>query len=148
MLQSLITALICLVSISNAFIYLVLHQPIIKGDTIPLYVNHLTPSFHHSSKQGKTATYVYSYDYYYPKFHFCTPKGGAKKQLESLGSIIFGDRIFNSPFEIKMLETKSCQSLCTSKYSKSDSVFVNRNIRAGYTHNWIVDGLPASMILL
>ena len=34
-----------------------------------------------------------------------------------------------------------------SKYSKSDSVFVNRNIRAGYTHNWIVDGLPASMIL-
>ena len=147
MLQSLITALICLVSISNAFIYLVLHQPIIKGDTIPLYVNHLTPSFHHSSKQGKTATYVYSYDYYYPKFHFCTPKGGAKKQLESLGSIIFGDRIFNSPFEIKMLETKSCQSLCTSKYSKSDSVFVNRNIRAGYTHNWIVDGLPASMIL-
>lgn len=46
-----------------------------------------------------------------------------------------------------MLETKSCQSLCTSKYSKSDSVFVNRNIRAGYTYNWIVDGLPASMIL-
>lgn len=148
MLQSLITALICLVSISNAF-YLpgVAPTNYKKGDTIPLYVNHLTPSFHHSSKQGKTATYVYSYDYYYPKFHFCTPKGGAKKQLESLGSIIFGDRIFNSPFEIKMLETKSCQSLCTSKYSKSDSVFVNRNIRAGYTHNWIVDGLPASMIL-
>ena len=94
MLQSLITALICLVSISNAF-YLpgVAPTNYKKGDTIPLYVNHLTPSFHHSSKQGKTATYVYSYDYYYPKFHFCTPKGGAKKQLESLGSIIFGDRI-------------------------------------------------------
>lgn len=121
-----------------------------KGDPIPLYVNHLTPSLHHSSSHGKisSATYVYSYDYYYPKFHFCPPKGGPKKQLESLGSIIFGDRIFNSPFEIKMLESKICSKLCNSKYSKTDSVFVNRNIKAGYNHNWIIDGLPASMPIL
>ena len=93
------------------FIYLVLHQPIIKGDTIPLYVNHLTPSFHHSSKQGKTATYVYSYDYYYPKFHFCTPKGGAKKQLESLGSIIFVIE-----FSIHLLKSKCWKQNLVNHY--------------------------------
>lgn len=112
------------------------------GEEIPLLVNHLTPSLHHLSDDSKT--YVYSYDYYYPKFHFCQPEGGPKKQLESLGSIIFGDRIFNSPFQIKMLENKQCARLCKAGYSKSDSVFVRRNIRAGYSHNWIVDGLPAA----
>lgn len=113
-----------------------------KGQDIPLLVNHLTPSLHRMSQDSKT--FVYSYDYYYPKFHFCTPKGGPKKQLESLGSIIFGDRIFNSPFELKMLENKKCARLCSNIYSQADSVFVNRNIRAGYSHNWIVDGLPAA----
>ncbi|CAH6722611.1 transmembrane 9 superfamily member 1 [[Candida] jaroonii] len=112
-----------------------------KGETIPLLVNHLTPSLHVTPD---SKTYVYSYDYYYPKFHFCQPSGGPKKQSESLGSIIFGDRIFNSPFEIKMLEDVNCKRLCSSIYSKTDSVFVNRNIRAGYSYNWIVDGLPVA----
>lgn len=143
--------MLCFFNITSAF-YLpgVAPTNYKKSDPIPLYVNHLTPSLHHASNHGKisSATYVYSYDYYYPKFHFCVPKGGPQKQLESLGSIIFGDRIFNSPFEINMLESKTCSKLCTSKYSKSDSVFVNRNIKAGYNHNWIVDGLPASMPIL
>lgn len=151
MLQLLFVALVgFFASLTNAF-YLpgVAPTDYKKGDPVPLLVNHLTPSLHHVSNQNKinSATYVYSYDYYYPKFHFCQPEGGPKKQLESLGSIIFGDRIFNSPFEIKMLEPLKCQRLCTSKYPKADSVFVNRNIRAGYNHNWLVDGLPVASIL-
>lgn len=39
-------------------------------------------------------------DYYYPSFHFCEPEGGPKKQSESLGAILFGDRIFNSPYKV------------------------------------------------
>lgn len=39
-------------------------------------------------------------DYYHPKFHFCEPQGGPVKQPESLGSILFGDRIFNSPYNV------------------------------------------------
>lgn len=118
-----------------------------KGDKIPLFVNSLTPGTHHTNKDTsntKQDTFVYSYDYYYPKFQFCKPKDGPKKQLESLGSIIFGDRIFNLPFEIKMLESRSCVDLCKATYTKADAVFVNRNIRAGYNHNWIIDGLPAA----
>lgn len=113
-----------------------------KFDSIPMLVNHITPSLSHGDSNSKT--YVYSYDYYFPRFHFCTPEGGAKKQSESLGSIIFGDRIFNSPFTINMLENKTCEKLCESVYSKTDSVFVNRNIRAGFQHNWIIDGLPVA----
>lgn len=115
-----------------------------QGDPIPLLVNHLTPSHTISKANSKSKAYVFSYDYYYPKFRFCPPEGGPVKQLESLGSIIFGDRIFNSPFEIEMLNNVECKRLCSPNYSKDDSVFVNRNIRAGYQHNWIVDGLPAS----
>ncbi|KAI5955167.1 TMN2 [Candida jiufengensis] len=153
MLQNLIfilTVVLINISTTNSF-YLpgVAPTDYKQGDTIPLLVNHLTPSLHHVSHQNKikSATYVYSYDYYYPKFHFCQPEGGPKKQSESLGSIIFGDRIFNSPFEIKMLEPIECKKLCTSKYPKSDAVFVNRNIRASYSHNWLVDGLPVARIV-
>ena len=40
-------------------------------------------------------------DYYHPQFHFCEPPGGPRKQPESLGSILFGDRIFNSPYDVR-----------------------------------------------
>ena len=40
-------------------------------------------------------------DYYNPKFRFCEPKGGPKAEPESLGSILFGDRIFNSPYDVR-----------------------------------------------
>ncbi|OVF07787.1 hypothetical protein A9F13_11g01287 [Clavispora lusitaniae] len=120
-----------------------------EGDDIPLYVNHLTPSSQHlidahNKGKGKSKTAIYAYDYYYPKFKFCKPKDGPVKQPESLGAIIFGDRIFNSPFEIQMLKPKTCQTLCIPEYSKSDASFMARKIRAGYTYNWIIDGLPAA----
>lgn len=41
-------------------------------------------------------------DYYNERFHFCEPEGGPRKQPESLGSILFGDRIFNSPYDVSM----------------------------------------------
>lgn len=117
------------------------------NEPIELFVNHLTPSMHHmtSFTEGdQTGNTIFSYDYYYHKFKFCQPANGPRKQLESLGAIISGDRIFNSPFEIKMLEQAECKVLCVSEYEEAQTLFVNRNIRAGYTYNWIVDGLPAA----
>jgi hypothetical protein len=40
------------------------------------------------------------YDYYNPRFHFCQPEGGPQPEGESLGSVLTGDRIFNSPFDV------------------------------------------------
>lgn len=147
-LYQLVASFLCLLSFAHAF-YLpgVAPTNYKEGDSIELLVNHLTPSLHHISKNNakvNSKTYVYSYDYYYPRFRFCQPEGGPQKQSESLGSIIFGDRIFNSPFQIDMLKKVECQAVCESTYQKTDAVFVNRNIRAGYSHNWIIDGLPAA----
>jgi transmembrane 9 superfamily protein 2/4 len=41
-------------------------------------------------------------DYYNPMLNFCKPKEGPKSQPESLGSILFGDRLFNSPYEVRI----------------------------------------------
>lgn len=117
-----------------------------ENDKIDLLVNHITPSFRKEDSDSKT--YLYSYDYYFPRFHFCKPENGPEKQSESLGSIIFGDRIFNSPFEINMLKNSTCNKLCTTSYAKSDAIFVNRNIRAGFKHNWLIDGLPVARDIL
>lgn len=40
-------------------------------------------------------------DYYNPRFHFCEPEGGVKSEPEGLGSILFGDRIYNSPYNVR-----------------------------------------------
>ena len=47
-------------------------------------------------------------DYYNPAFHFCQPEGGPKKEPEGLGSILFGDRIFNSPYDVRPSPTRQC----------------------------------------
>lgn len=100
-------------------------------------------------------------DYYNPKFHFCLPEGGPKSEPESLGSILFGDRIFNSPYnvspftridtgalsdttQISMLRNSTCQTLCRQAVPAEDAKFINDRIREDYALNWLVDGLPAA----
>ncbi|KAF8906510.1 hypothetical protein CPB84DRAFT_1959938 [Gymnopilus junonius] len=87
-----------------------------------------------------------NYDYYNPKFRFCEPEGGPKKQPESLGSILFGDRIFNSPYGIKMLQDNdTCRTLClVNDVTAEEAKFINDRIREDYAINWLIDGLPAA----
>jgi transmembrane 9 superfamily protein 2/4 len=62
------------------------------GDPVALKVNALT------SIDSKS---LLPFDYYLDRFHFCEPKDGKQQQLESLGAILFGDRLYNSPFEVR-----------------------------------------------
>lgn len=112
-----------------------------KDQRVPLLVNTMTPAYNSGPKQLKS---VIPYDYYYKDFGFCVPEGGPKRQSESLGSILFGDRIFNSPFELYMLRNETCKQLCSTTYSPKMSLFVNRKIRHDYNYNWLIDGLPAA----
>ncbi|KDQ57473.1 hypothetical protein JAAARDRAFT_35185 [Jaapia argillacea MUCL 33604] len=116
----------------------------IQGDQVDLFVNALTPMLA-GSDDAKLKSLI-NYDYYNPRFHFCEPQGGAQKQPESLGSILFGDRIFNSPYDIKMMENNStCQTLCTVRdVPGEDAQFINDRIKEDYALNWLVDGLPAA----
>ncbi|KAL1916831.1 uncharacterized protein VTP21DRAFT_5535 [Calcarisporiella thermophila] len=99
-----------------------------------------------TGSQDQYLSSVISYDYYHEQFHFCKPEGGPVQQPESLGSILFGDRIFNSPFKLNMLEDRVCQILCTEKIDKYDAQFINDRIRENYNLNWLVDGLPAGQL--
>ncbi|KDR75868.1 hypothetical protein GALMADRAFT_68960 [Galerina marginata CBS 339.88] len=110
-----------------------------KGDNVDLFVNALTPM--RSAANDKVV-----HDYYNPKFRFCEPAGGPKKQPESLGSILFGDRIFNSPYDIKVLrDNDTCRTLClVPDVTGEEAKFINDRIREDYAINWLIDGLPAA----
>ncbi|GAD92901.1 endosomal integral membrane protein [Paecilomyces variotii No. 5] len=113
-----------------------------EGQSVPLYVNHLTPGL---ARQDDQIHSVFSYDYYHPALHFCRPEDGPKDVRESLGSILFGDRIRTSPFELHMAKNETCKTVCDEvKFDGRDADFTNRRILQGYNINWLVDGLPAA----
>lgn len=111
-----------------------------KGDAVPLHVNSIKPG---SSADTSRLQSVISYDYYHPIFQFCTPPDGPKPVSESLGSILFGDRIMTSPFDLRMRENKTCLPLCSKSYDAIRLKFLKTRVEQGYKVNWLVDGLPA-----
>lgn len=111
------------------------------GDRVPLTVNSLSPSQSDKDTQVRS---VFSFDYYYDAFHFCQPPGGPEQISESLGSIIFGDRIWTSPFELHMAKNETCKRLCDVTFGTKEAKFVNRRILQNYNLNWNIDGLPAA----
>ncbi|KAA8914473.1 hypothetical protein FN846DRAFT_896912 [Sphaerosporella brunnea] len=114
-----------------------------QDGTVPLYVNRLTPSISDADNQQLRS--VLSYNYYLPELNFCRPEGGPKKVSESLGSILFGDRILTSPFEIHMRKNETCKKLCKpKKYSRHQAKFISKKIWENYNLNFLVDGLPAA----
>ncbi|KAI1373962.1 Nonaspanin [Hypoxylon crocopeplum] len=115
-----------------------------QGHKVPLYVNSIKPV----AAQDALLHSVMSYDYYNERFQFCQPEGGPSYVSESLGSILFGDRIMTSPFELQMGKNETCKKLCSSKYDLPSAHFVNKRIMQGYALNWLVDGLPAGQNLL
>lgn len=142
---SLLSLLLVIPSLSSAF-YLpgVAPTSYDEGQSVPLYVNHLTPGL---SRQDDQLHSVFSYDYYHPAFHFCRPKDGPKDIRESLGSILFGDRIQTSPFELSMAKNETCKPLCEgAQFDARSAKFTNRRIAQGYNINWLVDGLPAAQL--
>lgn len=113
-----------------------------EGDKVPLTVNTLTPSI---SRHDEQIHAVVAFDYYHPAFRFCPPKGGAQRVRESLGSIIFGDRIYTSPFELRMGVNETCKATCQDRAFDDRAVsFVNSRIAEAYNVNFYVDGLPAA----
>ncbi|KAG5437029.1 hypothetical protein PCANB_001305 [Pneumocystis canis] len=115
-----------------------------KLEKVPLTVNSLSPM--EGPISGSVLQYyknVYMYDYYDSRFHFCN-KGNARALPQSLGSIIFGDRIFTSDFEIFMVKNESCKLLCSTIIPSSDVNFVIEKITENYGINWFIDGLPAA----
>jgi Endomembrane protein 70 len=111
-----------------------------QGERVPLNVNHLTPS---STPEDETLRSIVALDYYHPGFHFCRPPNGTEYVSESLGSILFGDRISNSPYELYMRKAEPCRALCSVTFGPESASFVNLLIWEHYNLNFLIDGLPA-----
>ena len=116
------------------------------GQKVPLNVNSLTPDLSRRDDQLHAVTAL---DFYHPAFRFCRPEGGPKWVRESLGSIIFGDRIRTSNFELHMGQNETWKAVCEEKkFDQRSSKFVNKRIWQSYNLNWLVDGLPAAQTLV
>lgn len=96
-----------------------------------------------SSSQIKS---IINLDYYDERLHFCKPEGGPQSKSESLGSVLFGDRIYNSPIQPHLLQNETCTHVCTSVVPTSDAAFLNEKIEEQYAVNWMVDGLPVATL--
>ncbi|KAH7031647.1 uncharacterized protein B0I36DRAFT_242980 [Microdochium trichocladiopsis] len=141
---ALLTALCTLPSFTSAFYLPGLAPEFYKpGARVPLNVNSIKPL---ASQQDARLYSVLAYDYYTEKFGFCAPEGGPEYVRESLGSILFGDRIMTSPFELNMARNETCKSLCQVTYDRPSAHFVNKRIMQGYALNWLIDGLPAAQL--
>ena len=144
---AILSTLILLVPPSSAFYFPGVAPTSYKiGDKVPLQVNHLTPAA--DSQTDRKLRSVFSFDYYHEPFHFCKPEEGPQYIRESLGSILFGDRIQTSPFILHMGKNETCKSVCKEQtFTPRDAVFVNSRIYQGYDLNWLIDGLPAAQLL-
>lgn len=88
------------------------------------------------------------YEYY--SLQFCLPKNGTLVyKSENLGEVLRGDRIVNTPYEVRMAENVRCKLLCNSKdrpmnWDREQSEKVAERIRHEYFVHLIVDNLPVA----
>jgi transmembrane 9 superfamily protein 2/4 len=66
-----------------------------EGEEIQLVVDSI------ATRWGRRSTTTY--EHYSPNFGFCRPPEGINAQREGLGPILFGDRLYNSPFKLNLL---------------------------------------------
>ena len=115
-----------------------------SGELVPLNVNRLT-----SAAPGLSN---FPIDYYDSGLHFCKPNAGVRDVSESLGSILFGDRIQNSPYELRMGRNETCKAACDAIVidnggepgSFTDADYINLLIEEQYQIFWLIDGLPVA----
>lgn len=87
------------------------------------------------------------YEYY--SLPFCVPKNGIEYKSENLGEVLRGDRIVNTPYEVRMAEDFSCKLLCQSPgnplvWKGEDEAKVMSRIKHEYVVHLLVDNLPCA----
>ena len=103
-----------------------------EGDAVDLKVTQLTSDI-----------YQVPYEYYYLKF--CPPADGVVTSMdESLGQILIGDAVVNTPYDLRMRKDDSCRTLCSSAINAVDFSRFAYMIDGEYDINWLVDSLPAA----
>lgn len=78
------------------------------------------------------------YEYY--SLPFCLPKNGSLQyKTENLGEVLRGDRIVNTPYDVRMAENVQCSLLChKSKKPMHWSVQESRTVADRIQHEYFV----------
>lgn len=90
------------------------------------------------------------YEYY--ALPFCQPLSGVVYKAENLGEVLRGDRIVNTPYEVKMATDVKCRALCQDQNKIFIPVQLNKDqskdmvdkILHDYYVHLIVDNLPCA----
>lgn len=88
------------------------------------------------------------YEYY--SLQFCLPKNGTLiYKSENLGEVLRGDRIVNTPYEVRMAEDINCKLLCNNRdqplnWNREQSAKVAERIEHEYFVHLLVDNLPVA----
>lgn len=92
------------------------------------------------------------YEYY--NLPFCAPAHGIEYKSENLGEVLRGDRITNTPYDVRMAEDFSCKVLCDAPekpmhWNEDEGIRVSHRIQHEYVVHLLVDNLPcATKIIL
>jgi len=101
-----------------------------QGQSIPVYANRVGP-YHNPTE---------TYQFY--NLPFCQPSGGKEYKLLDLGEVLEGDRLVNTPYDMKFREDRDNQVLCKKKLSQKDVQAFRDAVKGDYYFQMYLDDLP------
>jgi len=85
--------------------------------------------------------------YGYTRLNICQPKRLVKAE-DTLGEILTGEVLYTTDYIANTNEDQFCQILCYNTFEEKTVNLIKKLIRRRYFTNWIVDKLPAGLLLL
>ena len=82
----------------------------------------------------------------YTKLNICHSKK-VKKAEDTLGEILTGESFYSTEYKANTNKDKFCQSLCYNTFDENQVKVIQKLIKRRYFTNWIVDKLPAGLII-
>ena len=70
--------------------------------------------------------------YQYYTLPFCTPKEGKEYKPEGLGEVLEGDRLVNTPYDIKFRVDKENEDLCSRELTAKDLKRLRTAVKKDY----------------
>ena len=95
---------------------------------------------------GALSSYRAIIPFGYNKLNICQSKKIYKAE-DTLGEILTGDSYYTTGYTANTNEDKFCQVLCYNTFDEKTVKIYNKLIKRRYFSNWVVDKLPAGMIL-
>ena len=104
-----------------------------KGESLSIQAGSL------SSRKG-----IIPYDY--TRLNICNSQKVIKAE-DTLGEILTGEVLYTTDYIANTNEDEYCQVLCYNNFSEKNVNLIKKLIKRRYFTNWIVDKLPAGLIL-